>query len=145
MDLFASRLCHKIPKYISWQADPHAWITDTFPINWPHLKAYVFPPFALIGRVSAKAMRGNCTLIIITPVWLSQSRYIQLLRMSIQDLIFIHPFPNLLTDPKQNQHPFYQNQTSILVVWKISSNNTLQKTYQTKQLTCLKIAEDWAH
>ena len=24
VDLFATRLCHQIPKYISWQPDPHA-------------------------------------------------------------------------------------------------------------------------
>ena len=29
-DMFASRLCHQIPKNISWQADPHAWMVDAF-------------------------------------------------------------------------------------------------------------------
>ena len=29
-DMFASRLCHQIPKYISWQPDPHAWMVDAF-------------------------------------------------------------------------------------------------------------------
>ena len=45
---------------------------DVFQINWTYLKACPFPLFALIGRVLAKAMRGKCTLIIITPVWPSQ-------------------------------------------------------------------------
>ena len=47
VDLFASKLCHQIPKYISWQPDPHAWMVDTFQINWTHLKAYTFPSFFL--------------------------------------------------------------------------------------------------
>ena len=132
MDLLASRLCHQIPKYISRQPDPHAWMVDAFQINWTHLKAYAFPPFAFIGRVLAKAMRDKCTLIIITPVWPSQPWYTQLLRMSIQDPISIPPFPNLLTDPNQNQHPLCQNQTSALATCKVSSNSILQKAYQTQ-------------
>ena len=47
VDLLASKLCHQIPKYISWQPDPHAWMVDTFQINWTHLKAYTFPSFFL--------------------------------------------------------------------------------------------------
>ena len=72
VDLFASRLCHQIPKYRSWQPDPHAWMLDAFQISWIHLKAYAFPPFALIRGPIAKAMKDKCTLIIVTPVWLSQ-------------------------------------------------------------------------
>ena len=30
MDLFASRLFHQIPKYVSWQPNPHAWMVDAF-------------------------------------------------------------------------------------------------------------------
>ena len=89
VDLFASRLCHQIPWYISWQPDPHAWTVDAFQINWTHLKAHTFLPFSYIGRVLAKEMRGRCMLIIITSVWPSQPWYTQLLRISIQDSIFI--------------------------------------------------------
>ena len=145
VDMSASKLCHQIPKYINWQPDLHAWMVNAFQINWTHLKAYPFPPFTLTGRVLAKAMRGKCTLIIITPAWPSQLWYTQLLRMSIQDSIFISPFPNILTDPNQNQHPLCQNQTLALAVWKVSANSILQKACQTKQLTWLKVAEDQVH
>ena len=57
---------------------------------------------------------------------------VQLLRMSIQDSIFIPPFPNLLTDPNQNQHPLCQIQISALAAWKVSGNSILQKAYQTR-------------
>ena len=59
--------------------------------------------------------------------------------------VFIPPFPNLFTDPNQNQHPSCQNQILALAAWKISDNTILQKAYQTKQLTCLKVAKDQAH
>ena len=45
----------------NWQPDPHANMVDAFHINWTHQKAYAFTPFALIGRVLAKAMRGKRT------------------------------------------------------------------------------------
>ena len=35
-------------------------------------KGITFPPFVLIGRAIAKAMKDKCTLIIVTPVWPSQ-------------------------------------------------------------------------
>ena len=106
-------------------------MVDAFQINWSHLKAYAFPPFALIGRVLAKAMRGkhidHSVLIIVTPMWPSQPWYTHLLRMSIQDSVFIPLIPNLLTDPNQNQPPLCQNQTAS-AVWKVSGNSIVQKT-----------------
>ena len=59
-------------------------------------KAYVFPPFALIEKVLAKAMRYKSMLIIITPVW---PWCTQLFRMHMQDPVFIPAFPNIWTDP----------------------------------------------
>ena len=47
--------------------------------------------------------------------------------------------------PSQNQHPLCHNQTLPLAAWKYSGNSILQKAYQTKQLICLKVAEDRAH
>ena len=120
VDLFASRLCHQIPRYISWQPRPHSWMVDTFQLNWAHLNACSFPHFALIGWVLAKAMGDKGTLIVITPVWPSQSRYTKLLRMSVQYPIFISSFLNLLTDSNQSQHPSCENQTLALAVWKFS-------------------------
>ena len=102
VDLFASRFYLQIPKLISWQPDPHAWVVDAFQINWIHLKACTFTPFAVIRRVLAKVMRDKRTLIIITSVWPPQPWYTQLLRMSIQDPIFVSLFPNLYkTNPKE--------------------------------------------
>ena len=106
-------------------------MVDAFQINWSHLKAYPFLPITLIGRVLAKAMRGkridHSVLIIVTSMWPSQPWYTQLLRMSIQDSVFIPPFPNLWTDPNQNQHPSCQNQTLASAAWKVSGNSIVQK------------------
>ena len=51
VDLFASRLKHQIPRYVSWHPDPNAVAVDAFSISWTSEKFYIFPPFSIIGRV----------------------------------------------------------------------------------------------
>ena len=77
-------------------------------------------------------------------MWPSQPWYTQLLSVPIQDSIFIPLFPNLLKEQNQNQHPMCQNQTLTLAAWKVFGNRILQTAYQTKQLTCLKVAKNRA-
>ena len=53
IDLFASRISHQVPTYISptymsWKLDPFSKGRDGFQITWIHLKGYAFPHFALI-------------------------------------------------------------------------------------------------
>lgn len=33
-DYFATRLTNQLPCYVSWRADPHAYATDAFTLNW---------------------------------------------------------------------------------------------------------------
>ena len=63
----------------------------------------------------------------------------------IENVYVIPPFPNPLIDSNQIQHSLCQDQTLALAAWKVSSNSILIKAYQTKQLTCLKVAKDRAH
>ena len=54
IDLFASRISHQVPTYISptymsWKLDPFSKGRDVFQITWIHLKGHAFPHFALIG------------------------------------------------------------------------------------------------
>ena len=43
-DLFAMRLTHQLPRYVSWRPDPQAIAADAFSLNWATLKGYAFPP-----------------------------------------------------------------------------------------------------
>ena len=55
IDLFASRLNHKVPKYASWKPDPLASFVDAFTLNWDELSnAYVSLLFALLVDVCRK-------------------------------------------------------------------------------------------
>ena len=68
VDQFASRLHHQIPKYISWQPDPHAWMVDAFQINWTP-KSVRLPTFCSYTESVSQSNVGQVyKLIIITPV-----------------------------------------------------------------------------
>ena len=54
VDLFADRLNHKLPQYVSWRPDPYAMATDAFRIGWTEVQGYAFPPFSMIGRCLRK-------------------------------------------------------------------------------------------
>ena len=46
IDLFASRINHKLPRYVAYKPDPHAQAIDAFAHKWD-LFSYIFPPFNL--------------------------------------------------------------------------------------------------
>ena len=48
VDLFATRLNHKVPLYISPVPDQNAWDIDALNRNWSGLTAHAYPPTALI-------------------------------------------------------------------------------------------------
>ena len=54
VDLFATRLNHKLPLYVSPIPDQNAWDIDALNINWSGLTAYASPPTALLHRVIQK-------------------------------------------------------------------------------------------
>ena len=51
VDLFATRLNHKVPLYISPVPDQNSWDIGAPNINWSGLTAYAYPPSALLHRV----------------------------------------------------------------------------------------------
>ena len=81
IDLFASRLNHKTPQYISWHYDPGAWAVNAFTVDWSefHLP-YIFPPFRLVGRCVQKVKADGASAIIVAPRWQGQAWFSQLLR-----------------------------------------------------------------
>ena len=54
VDLFATRLNHKVPLYVSPVPDQNAWDIDALNINWSGLTAYAYHPTALLHRVIQK-------------------------------------------------------------------------------------------
>ena len=54
IDLFASRISHQLPKYMSWRPDPGSCAVDALQQSWTHRALYAFPPFCLIGQCLRK-------------------------------------------------------------------------------------------
>ena len=54
IDLFASKINHKLSNYISWRPDPGAKAVDAFSINWLLTYNYCFPPFSITLKVLQK-------------------------------------------------------------------------------------------
>ena len=69
VDLFATRLNHNVPLYVSPVPDQNGWDIDTLNINWSSLTAYAYPPMALLHRVIQEIRQSSCLIIVIAPGW----------------------------------------------------------------------------
>ena len=65
VDLFATRLNHKLPLYVSPVPDQNARNIDDLNISWSSLVAYAYPRTALLPKVIQKVRQYNCLLILI--------------------------------------------------------------------------------
>ena len=73
IDLFASRLNHKVDRYCAWQPDPGAECIDSFTKHWgSEPLIYAFPPFSIIHKVIQKVIREKARGIMVVPVWSTQ-------------------------------------------------------------------------
>ena len=75
IDLFASRLNHKVDSYVSWDPHPGALAADAFNQNWANKLFYAFPPFSLITRVLQKVREDGAEGIVVVPLWPTKPWY----------------------------------------------------------------------
>ena len=52
IDLFATRVNHQVPVFVSWRPEAGAVGTDTFNVKWDFRLVYLFRPFCIIKDVS---------------------------------------------------------------------------------------------
>ena len=62
IDLFATRVNHQVPAFVSWRPEPGAVATDAFNVKWDFQLAYLFPPFCMIKRCLRKNSARSGTL-----------------------------------------------------------------------------------
>ena len=84
VDLFATRLNHKVPLYVSPLPDQHSWDIDALNINWSGLNAYAYPPTALLHRVIQKMRQSSCLISIIAPGWPGMHWFWDLVQLSTE-------------------------------------------------------------
>ena len=130
MDLFASRVSHQIPQFMSWKTDPLSSATDALSQDWGFLFPYAFPPFCLIGRALRKMLKHHISMIIVTPVWTSQPWYPLMLDLSIQNPILLPEKQDLLSNPRMEVHPLIKNRTLRLAAWLVSGNHQQQTEFR---------------
>ena len=69
VDLFATRLNHKVPLNVSPVPDQNARDKDALNINWLGLTGYAYPPMALLHRVIQKIKQSSCLIIVMPWFW----------------------------------------------------------------------------
>ena len=71
VDLMASRLNKKLPKFYSFRPDPEAVDFDALSDDkdWGAETAYIAPPEHLVGKVLAKVQRDKAKVLAVVPKW----------------------------------------------------------------------------
>ena len=68
LDAFASRLAHKLPRYLTWEPDSQALGRDLMLYEWDHL-TYVFPPDSPNSKNPSQSRDGESEGILVCPYW----------------------------------------------------------------------------
>ena len=107
---------------------------DALTQSWNNIRGYAFPPFCLIGRCLAKIRSEKVPwVLLITPLWKSQTWFPLLPEMSVEPPIIVLPSDNyLLTDPHGNPHPMILQGHLQLVAWTVSGTPCKVEAFQTK-------------
>ena len=120
VDLFASRLNHQLPLYVSRLPDPGASAVDAFQQDWGHWKSFIHPPVVLLPRILQKVRSDKATALLVAPDWPGQPWYAQ-----IKLMLTGTPYPlpqekSLLFLPFDQEavHPLWRSLN--LTVWPIS-------------------------
>ena len=124
IDLFASRLNHQLPLYVSRLPDPSASAVDAFRLDWSQWKSFIHPPVVLLPRILQKVRSDKATALLVAPDWPGQPWYAQ-----IQLMLTGTPYPlpkekSLLSLPFDQEavHPLWRSLN--LTVWPISGQLT---------------------
>ena len=129
VDLFASALNARLPRYCARTQDSAAWRIDAFSLQWTGLRAYAFPPFTLIPRVLHKIREDKAWVLLVAPRWPRRSWFRELV-----DLLAGHPItlplrPDLVVQPvSETRHPHLN--TLHLTAWPLSGNPAHRRAYQ---------------
>jgi hypothetical protein len=136
IDLFASRINHQLPRYVSYLADPNAEFVDAFSLKWVHINGFAFPPFSIVGKVVQKLIAEETELTLIAPLWTTQHWFPKMLHHIVQDSFIIASQKSqpLLTQPisPHIKHPLKK---MILGVFRLSGKFWKIQDYHKKLQT----------
>ena len=136
VDLFASRLNHQLPKYVSMYPDPGALAVDAFLLDWSKWTCLIHPPAVLPPRVLRKIKEDQAAaVLLIAPNWTGQPWFPDLIQMLVDSPLLLPQRQSLLFLPFQPTayHPMWKS--LHLTVWPLSGAVTKQQAFQRKLLT----------
>ena len=138
IDLFASRLNHQLPMYVSYLPDPKAMAVDAFTLKWNTNFLYMFPPFSVLGQVLSKITRDKAECVLIAPIWPVQHWFPVLLKMICEQSFIVPKTPTTLLMPtdKNRHHPLTK---MYLGCFRLSGNCYKVAEYQRTLSTQLPI------
>lgn len=121
IDLFATQLNAKCPRYVSWKRDPCAYNIDAFTLDWSEFYFYSFPPFSLILKCLRKIINDKATGVLVVPHWPSQPWFPLLRELSVSPPLYFGPSNDIVLSPFRTQHPLCKK--LILVAYKLSGKH----------------------
>lgn len=113
IDLFASSVNNKCPRFVSWFPDPLACAVDAFSLDWRDLRFYAFLPFILILRDLRKIISDKAEGILVVPWWPAQPWFPLFLQLRIGQSVHFAPDINMLSSPFSDCHPAW-NRISLV-------------------------------
>ena len=130
IDLFASRLTHRVRKYVSRYPDPGAIAVDAFLQDWGRWRSLIHPPVTLLLRVIAKIRDDKASALLIAPNWPNQPWYPQLGQMLVDYPLLLPKSRFLLYLPfdPQVHHPLWAS--LHLTVWPVSGDGLKQQAFR---------------
>ena len=134
IDLFATCLNAKLPLYCSLVPDPQAVFEDAFRHPWDDLDLYVFPPFALVGRVIARVQQSSrVAMTLVAPLWPEKEWFADLLLLLTQPPLALPCWDKLLRQPHCSL--FHQGVHALrLHAWRLSSDTTESRAFREELL-----------
>jgi hypothetical protein len=136
VDLFAAAWNCQLPKFVSWIPQPNSAAVNAFSLSRFHLRAYAFPPFALIPRCLAKIKREKADLVLICPLWPSQPWWTLLLEMAIDVPRVFRFHPLFLYSSDLHPHPLLQSGKFLLSAWMLYGVVSKNEDFHHRLLNC---------
>jgi hypothetical protein len=130
IDLFASRINAKLPKFVSWRPEPGAVNINAFSMSWADSYVYLFPPFSLLTKCLQKLMFEGTDALLIAPLWPTQPWFAQILRLLTAIPVML-PKTRMLylpTAPRES-HPLHHLK---LIACRLSGNPDKRNRFLTK-------------
>ena len=103
-DLFASRNCHQVRRFVTKLPTAGAEATDALSVKWSD-NDYLFPPVPLIGKCLQKIVLDKCRVLLVCPAWGTNMYWTHVQRLMVQRPFVLPHVRECLRDPATGQPP----------------------------------------